>query len=70
MRTSLAIVHHANQYLITTGYDNREGIEAILGEHGGQSGFRWNGSEGQRRQRRAAKELTCSGNWGLRRLLE
>ena len=41
MRTSIAIVHHANQYLITTGYDNREGIEAILGTHGGESGFRY-----------------------------
>ncbi|HYP06557.1 MAG TPA: hypothetical protein VER03_10050 [Bryobacteraceae bacterium] len=41
MRTSIAIVHHANQYLITTGYDNREGIEAILGQHGGTSGFRY-----------------------------
>lgn len=41
MRTSFAIVHHANQYLITTGYDNREGIEAILGTHGSESGFRF-----------------------------
>jgi hypothetical protein len=41
MRTSLALVHHANQYLITTGYDNREGIEAIIGEHGSQSGLRF-----------------------------
>jgi hypothetical protein len=41
MRTSLAIVHHANQYLITTGYDNREGIEAIVGETGAETGFRY-----------------------------
>jgi hypothetical protein len=41
MRTSLAIVHHANQYLITTGYDNREGIEAIVGEPGAETGFRY-----------------------------
>ena len=34
MRTSLALVHHGNQYLITTGYDNREGIEAIVGSAG------------------------------------
>ena len=34
MRTSLALVHHGNQYLITTGYDNREGIEAIVGSDG------------------------------------
>jgi hypothetical protein len=40
MRTSLALVHHANQYLITEGYDNREGIEAIIGAPGGSSGFR------------------------------
>jgi hypothetical protein len=31
MRTSLALVHHANQYLITDGYDNREGISDIVG---------------------------------------
>jgi hypothetical protein len=39
MRTSFALVHHANQYLITSGYDNREGIEAIVGKPGGISGF-------------------------------
>jgi hypothetical protein len=39
MRTSLALVHHANQYLITTGYENREGIEAIVGSDGQNSGF-------------------------------
>ena len=39
MRTSFALVHHANQYLITTGYDNREGIEAIVGADGRASGF-------------------------------
>lgn len=31
MTTSLALVHHANQYLITDGYDNREGITDIVG---------------------------------------
>lgn len=31
MKTSLALVHHANQYLITDGYDNREGISAVIG---------------------------------------
>ena len=41
MRTSLALVHHGNQYLITTGYDNREGIEAIVGSEASQSGFRY-----------------------------
>jgi hypothetical protein len=39
MHTSLAVVHHANQYLITTGYDNREGIEAIAGSEESKSGF-------------------------------
>lgn len=39
MHTSLAVVHHANQYLITTGYDNREGIEAIVGSQRAESGF-------------------------------
>jgi hypothetical protein len=28
---SFALVHHANQYLITDGYDNREGISDIVG---------------------------------------
>lgn len=31
MAVSLALVHHANQYLITDGYDNREGISDIVG---------------------------------------
>ena len=26
----VAIVHHANQYLITDGYDNRQGISGIV----------------------------------------
>jgi hypothetical protein len=39
MGTSLALVHHANQYLITTGYDNREGIDAVIGRPGGGSGL-------------------------------
>ncbi len=34
MHTSLALVHHANQYLITDGYDNREGLSAVLGKPG------------------------------------
>ena len=39
MHTSLALVHHANQYLITTGYDNREGLDAVIGgETAGLSG--------------------------------
>ncbi|HYP14886.1 MAG TPA: hypothetical protein VEQ63_13245, partial [Bryobacteraceae bacterium] len=40
MRTSLALVHHANQYLITNGYDNREGIEAVVGTPKSASGLR------------------------------
>jgi len=37
MRTSLALIHHANQFLITDGYDSREGITEIVGsEHSGQ----------------------------------
>jgi hypothetical protein len=39
MSASLALVHHANQYLITTGYDNREGIEAVVGSPGSGSGL-------------------------------
>lgn len=31
MRASLALIHHANQYLITNGYENREGIADIIG---------------------------------------
>jgi starch synthase len=30
MNTSFVIVHHANQYLITDGYDNRDGITSIV----------------------------------------
>ncbi|MCM3727258.1 hypothetical protein M3226_16385 [Neobacillus cucumis] len=36
----LAIVHHANQYLITNGYDNRPGIEEIIGPPDASSGLR------------------------------
>jgi hypothetical protein len=28
---ALAIVHHANQYMLTDGYDNRPGIHAVVG---------------------------------------
>ena len=27
---ALAIVHHANQYVVTDGYDNRVGISGIV----------------------------------------
>jgi len=30
-QVSLALVHHANQYLITDGYEDREGMSDILG---------------------------------------
>lgn len=40
MATSLALVHHANQYLITDGYDNREGIKSVVGVPGTRSGLR------------------------------
>jgi hypothetical protein len=39
MQTSLALVHHANQYLITNGYENREGLAAVLGSSGSGSGL-------------------------------
>jgi hypothetical protein len=39
MQASLALVHHANQYLITNGYDNREGLAAVLGTRGSGSGL-------------------------------
>jgi hypothetical protein len=31
MSVPFAFVHHANQYLITEGYENRPGLKAILG---------------------------------------
>ncbi len=40
VRVSVALIHHANQYLITDGYDNRPGITAILGTKEGQTGLR------------------------------
>lgn len=36
----LAIVHHANQFLITNGYANRPGIEEILGPTDASAGLR------------------------------
>ena len=36
---SLAFVHHANQFLITDGYDNRMGISAIVGTLASQTGL-------------------------------
>lgn len=39
MQTFLALVHHANQYLITDGYTNREGLADVIGHPGGGSGL-------------------------------
>jgi starch synthase len=37
----LALVHHANQYLITDGYDNRHGLRATVGTVESRSGLSW-----------------------------
>ncbi len=34
-----AIVHHANQYMITNGYQNREGLDDVIGTRGGDTGY-------------------------------
>jgi hypothetical protein len=39
-RIPIAIVHHANQYLITNGYLNRPGIGETIGPTNGSSGLR------------------------------
>src|SRR5512145_1364636 len=39
MSVCFALVHHANQYLITNGYDNREGITDIVGSERSQTGI-------------------------------
>src|SRR6266550_9582808 len=36
---ALAIVHHANQYVVTDGYDNRVGISGIVGTSSSQTGL-------------------------------
>ncbi len=36
---TLAIVHHANQFIITDGYENRMGISSIVGTTGGSTGL-------------------------------
>lgn len=41
MAVPFAFVHHANQYLITEGYENRHGLREALGSVEGQSGFAW-----------------------------
>ncbi len=34
-----AIVHHANQYMVTNGYQNREGLDDVMGIQGGDTGY-------------------------------
>jgi len=36
-----AFVHHANQYLITEGYENRHGLQRAVGSVENQRGFAW-----------------------------
>jgi hypothetical protein len=36
---SLVLVHHANQYLITNGYPNREGIDSLVGSPQSGTGY-------------------------------
>src|SRR5712691_987622 len=36
---SLALVHHANQYVITNGYKNRDGIDALVGTSESSTGY-------------------------------
>ncbi len=36
-----AFVHHANQYLITEGYENRHGLRKTVGSIESKSGFAW-----------------------------
>jgi hypothetical protein len=38
---SFAFVHHANQYLITEGYENRHGLREAIGSIADRSGFAW-----------------------------
>ena len=41
MGIAFCFVHHANQYLITEGYDNRHGLRAAIGSIDCKSGFAW-----------------------------
>jgi hypothetical protein len=36
---SIALVHHANQYIITNGYQNREGLDELVGTFGSNNGY-------------------------------
>ena len=41
MSFPFAFVHHANQYLITEGYENRHGLREAIGAIEDRSGFAW-----------------------------
>lgn len=41
MSFTVAFVHHANQYLITEGYENRHGLSEAIGSIEGKAGFAW-----------------------------
>jgi hypothetical protein len=34
----IALAHHANQYIITNGYQNREGLDELVGICGSHNG--------------------------------
>jgi hypothetical protein len=36
---SIALTHHANQYIITNGYHNREGLDDLVGTSGSSTGY-------------------------------
>lgn len=38
-QVSIALVHHANQYIITNGYLNREGLDEVIGGPGRSRGY-------------------------------
>lgn len=38
-KIDFAIVHHANQYIITNGYHNREGLNDVIGLNGAGAGY-------------------------------
>jgi starch synthase len=35
----IALAHHANQYIITNGYQNREGLDDLVGTSGSNNGY-------------------------------
>lgn len=38
-KINFAIIHHANQYIITNGYENREGLDDVIGLHRKPGGY-------------------------------